>query len=123
MDASDVENAIEKRSLGSSGTSLVCIENTHNRAGGTCWSPEQTEAVGEVARRRNVRVHLDGARIFNAAVALNVEVRELVRPVDSLTFCLSKGLSAPVGALVVGDKEFIEKARRIRHMLGGALSD
>jgi threonine aldolase len=100
---------------------LVCIENTHNRAGGTCWTPEQTEAIGRVAKAHGLKLHLDGARIFNASVALNVDVRELVKHVDSLTFCLSKGLSAPVGSLVVGSNEFIQKARRVRQMLGGAL--
>ena len=121
LDPAGVEDAIQPKSRLAAETKLVCIENTHNRAGGTCWTPEQTEAIGLIAKAHGLKLHLDGARIFNASVALNVDVRELVKPVDSLTFCLSKGLSAPVGSLVVGSNEFIEKARRVRQMLGGAL--
>jgi threonine aldolase len=121
MDSKEVENRIAKKTTHSSGTKLICIENTHNSAGGTCWTPNQTAAIGQVAKASGLRLHLDGARIFNAAVALDVDVRELVGPVDSLSFCLSKGLSGPAGSLVIGDHAFIEKARRIRQMLGGAL--
>jgi len=102
-------------------TGLVCLENTHNRAGGTVITPAQTAAVAEVAHARGVPVHLDGARIFNAAVALGVDVRELTRPVDSVTFCLSKGLACPVGSVLCGSAEFIRTARRKRKLLGGGL--
>lgn len=102
-------------------TGLVCLENTHNRHGGTACSPEAIREVAEVARARGIPVHLDGARIFNAAVALGREVAEFARPVDSVMFCLSKGLAAPVGSLVCGSREFIGRARRFRKMLGGGM--
>ena len=102
-------------------TSLVCIENTHNRAGGTVWTPSQTKAVYDLAHGRGLKVHMDGARIFNAAIAQNIDVRELTQYVDSLMFCVSKGLSAPVGSLAVGNREFIDKARRYRKMVGGGM--
>ncbi|HEV8440027.1 MAG TPA: GntG family PLP-dependent aldolase [Methylomirabilota bacterium] len=102
-------------------TGLVCLENTHNRHGGTCCSPEEVAAVAAVARGAGVPVHLDGARIFNAAVALNRPAAEFARHVDSLTFCLSKGLGAPVGSLVCGSRDFVARARRVRKMLGGGM--
>ncbi len=101
--------------------SLLCIENTHNRAGGTIWSPEQVKAVAEVAHERGLMVHMDGARVFNAAIAQNCDVSELVAPVDSVMFCLSKGLGAPVGSILAGSKEFIRQARKCRKMLGGGM--
>jgi threonine aldolase len=102
-------------------TALICIENTHNRCGGTVLSVEQVRAIAELAHARGVAVHMDGARIFNAAIALNVPVSELARPVDSVMFCLSKGLSAPVGSMLVGSKEFIRQAHRTRKLLGGGM--
>jgi len=102
-------------------TGLVCLENTHNRHGGTCCTPEQIAAVAAVAHAAGVPVHVDGARLFNAAVALRRDVREFTRPVDSVTFCLSKGLAAPVGSVVCGSAAFIERARRIRKMVGGGM--
>jgi threonine aldolase len=102
-------------------TRLLCLENTHNQAGGTVMTPVQTAEIASVAREYGLKIHLDGARIFNAAVALGVDVRELTQPVDSVMFCFSKGLSAPVGSALVGGKEFVDKARRIRRMLGGGM--
>ena len=102
-------------------TGLVCLENTHNRHGGTCCAPEEIEAVAAVAHAAGVPVHLDGARIFNAAVALGRPVGDFTRHVDSVTFCLSKGLAAPVGSLVCGSRELILRARRVRKMLGGGM--
>jgi threonine aldolase len=102
-------------------TGLVCLENTHNRHGGTCSSPEEIAAVAAVAHGAGVAVHIDGARLFNAAVALKRDVREFTDPVDSATFCLSKGLSAPVGSVVCGSRAFIERARRVRKMVGGGM--
>lgn len=102
-------------------TAVVCIENTHNRCGGTVLSVQQIEAIADMAHARGVTVHMDGARIFNAAIALGIPVSELARPVDSLMFCLSKGLSAPVGSLLVGSKDFIHRAHRIRKLLGGGM--
>ena len=102
-------------------STLLCLENTHNRKGGTCLSPGQTEALCAVAHQAGLKVHLDGARIFNAAVAQRVDVRELTGPVDSVMFCLSKGLSAPVGSVLAGPADFIERARRMRKMVGGGM--
>jgi threonine aldolase len=116
-----VQRAIREPDIHEPHTGLLCIENTHNRKGGICLSPAQTAAVCEVAHDAGFPVHLDGARVFNAAVALQVDVRELTGPVDSVMFCLSKGLSAPVGSLLVGPAPFIEHARRKRKMLGGGM--
>ncbi len=102
-------------------TGLVCLENTHNRHGGTCCTPEQIAAVAAVAHAAGVPVHVDGARLFNAAVALKRDVREFTQPVDSVTFCLSKGLAAPVGSVVCGSAAFIERARRVRKVVGGGV--
>jgi len=102
-------------------TGLVCLENTHNRHGGTCCTPEQIAAVAAVAHAAAVPVHVDGARLFNAAVALKRDAREFTQPVDSVTFCLSKGLAAPVGSVVCGSAAFIERARRVRKMVGGGM--
>ncbi len=102
-------------------TALICIENTHNRCGGTVLTIAQIEAVTSLAHAHTIAVHMDGARLFNAAVALGTPVSELARSVDSLMFCLSKGLSAPVGSLLIGSKEFIRRARRIRKLLGGGM--
>ncbi|QBD77893.1 low-specificity L-threonine aldolase [Ktedonosporobacter rubrisoli] len=100
---------------------LVCIENTHNRCGGAVLNQSQIETIANLAHAQGVAVHIDGARIFNAAIALGVPVHELARPVDSLMFCLSKGLSAPVGSMLVGNKEFIRQATRVRKLLGGGM--
>jgi len=97
------------------------LGKTHNLAGGTCLTPSQTRKLCEVAAKHGLIVHLDGARIFNAAVALGVDVKDLVAPVDSVMFCLSKGLSAPIGSLVVSSSSFIERAHRMRKMLGGGV--
>lgn len=102
-------------------TAVVCIENTHNRCGGTVLNVEQIEAITTLAHARHNTVHMDGARIFNASVALNTPVSTLARTVDSLMFCLSKGLSAPVGSILVGSKEFIRRAHRVRKLLGGGM--
>jgi threonine aldolase len=99
----------------------VCLENTHNRCGGVALTLEQTEAVADVAHKHGLSVHLDGARLFNAAVALGVDARTLAEPCDSVNICLSKGLCAPVGSLLVGSAEFIARARRYRKMVGGGM--
>jgi len=100
---------------------LLAIENTHNRAGGTCWTPAQVAEAAQAAHELGMKVHIDGARIFNASVALGVPVSEYMRHVDSIQFCLSKGLSCPVGSMVVGSKEFIATARKKRKMVGGGM--
>lgn len=102
-------------------TRLLCIENTHNQASGQPLTVEQTEAMADAAREGGMSVHIDGARIFNAAVSLGVDVAELSAAADSVTFCLSKGLACPVGSIVVGSEEFIDQARRYRKMLGAGM--
>jgi threonine aldolase len=102
-------------------TRLLCLENTHNMCNGTPLTAEYTAQVASLAHGRGLQVHLDGARIFNAAAALGVDARELVREVDSVMFCLSKGLCAPVGSLLCGDADFIAAARRSRKIVGGGM--
>ncbi|HVL39454.1 MAG TPA: threonine aldolase family protein, partial [Fimbriimonadaceae bacterium] len=121
MDPSAVESRILKRSEHTPATTLLCLENTHNRAGGTIIPIGCLAAYREVADRHGIRIHLDGARVFNAAVALNTPVHEITRYVDTVNFCLSKGLRAPVGSLLCGPKDFIEKARYWRKRLGGGM--
>ncbi|MDX9800529.1 MAG: GntG family PLP-dependent aldolase [Spirochaetia bacterium] len=99
--------------------SLLCVENTHNFSGGTCLTVDELREINKTARSFKVPVHMDGARIFNASVALGVEVKEICTHVDSLMFCISKGLGAPVGSLLCGSREFIKKARVKRKLLGG----
>jgi len=102
-------------------TRLVCMENTQNICGGVPLTAEYTRQVGDLVHRHDIFLHIDGARIFNAAAAENIAVRELVQPADSVMFCLSKGLAAPVGSMLVGTQKFIGRARHIRKMLGGGM--
>lgn len=117
----DVEDAIRPKNIHMPLTRLVCIENTHNRAGGTVWKPEQIKAVSDVVEDKGLNLYMDGARIFNSAVAQNIDVKKMTRYVDSVMFCLSKGLACPVGSVICGTEEFIEKARKYRKMLGGGM--
>jgi threonine aldolase len=121
LDPLDIEAAIRPKGLHSARTTLVCIENTHNRAGGTIVTPSQIKAISAIAKKHRLRLYMDGARIFNAAVALKVDVQQFTRHVDNLMFCLSKGLSCPIGSLVVGTEEHIQKAQRTRKILGGGM--
>ncbi|UCH37136.1 MAG: threonine aldolase family protein, partial [Candidatus Bathyarchaeota archaeon] len=114
LDPHDVENAIREQNIHYPESTLVVIENTHNMAGGTCWNSTQIRAIHEIAARHGLKIHMDGARVFNAAIALNVDVKELTKHVDSVMFCLSKGLSAPIGSMVAGTTDFIAKARKHR---------
>ena len=102
-------------------TRVICLENSHNYCSGSALSPDYMKRTGQLARDHNLKIHLDGARIFNAADALSVPVRVLAEDADSVMFCLSKGLSAPVGSLICGTEEFISKARKNRKMLGGGM--
>ena len=102
-------------------TSLLCLENTHNAAGGICLSAGQTKSLANTARSLGLRVHVDGARIFNSAVAQGVSVRALTAEVDSVTVCLTKGLGCPAGALILGDADYVEDARRWRQAVGGGM--
>ncbi len=116
----DIDAAISKRPGGPK-TSLLCMENTHLGSGGTPITPQQFKASYDVAKSYGLGVHVDGARIFNAATALNIDVKEIAKYTDSIQACLSKGLAAPVGSVVVGSEEFIEKAKRNRRLLGGSM--
>ena len=116
-----VEQTIRGQNVHFPQTTLLCLENTHNRCGGAVLTPEYTSAIAQLAHQHGLRVHLDGARIFNAAVALDVPASELAESVDSVGFCLSKGLSAPVGSLYCATRESVEKARKWRKMLGGGM--
>jgi threonine aldolase len=117
----DIRAAIQTPDVHHAITRLVCLENTQNFCGGVPLSAEYTRAVGKIAREHHLALHIDGARIFNAAAALNVSVKDLVKPADSVMFCLSKGLVAPVGSILVGTKKFINRARHLRKMLGGGM--
>jgi len=121
LNPQDIREALRGENLHYPKTTLICLENTHNRAGGTIIPLKVTEEICQLAHQRDIAVHLDGARIFNAAIALNIEPALLTKNVDSIMFCLSKGLSAPVGSILAGSKEFIKKARKNRKMLGGGM--
>jgi threonine aldolase len=116
-----IEAVIRPKIYYDSQTALVCLENTHNVAGGTIYPTAQVAEICDRAHEAGLKVHLDGARIFNAAVALVEKVAEMTRKVDSVMFCLSKGLGAPVGSMIAGSKSFIEKGRIYRKMLGGGM--
>lgn len=122
LDLGDIEAAMRDPSNEHHPRSrLICLENTHNRCSGAVLTPEYMAQVRALADRHGLAIHLDGARLFNAAVALGVELAVLSRDADSVSFCLSKGLSAPVGSLVCGSAEFVRLARRQRKMLGGGM--
>ncbi len=121
MDPDEVERNIKKPSVHLPRTSLICIENTHNNWGGAVVPLENMRAIRKIADRHGIRVHLDGARIFNASVASGVQVKEYTEKADSVMFCLSKGLSAPIGSILAGPKDFIDFSRRVRKALGGAM--
>jgi len=117
----DIDRTIRGKDIHYPETTLLCLENTHNRCGGTVLTIDYTDEVCNLAHTRGLKVHLDGARIFNAAIALGVPAHALARSCDSVALCLSKGLSAPVGSLLCGSKDFIERARKFRKMLGGGM--
>lgn len=121
MKPDDIRAAVRSDNIHLPRTSLLCVENTHNAAGGIPLTVEQMRSNWDVAKEHGLGVHLDGARIFNAAIALGVDVTELSKYADTIQFCLSKGLSAPVGSLVVGTEELIKRARKYRKMLGGGM--
>ena len=117
----DIRASIQTEDVHHTITRLICIENTQNVCGGIPLTAEYTAQVGQLAKENNLLFHIDGARIFNAAAALNVNVKELTGPADSVMFCLSKGLVAPVGSMLVGTRKFIARARHLRKMLGGGM--
>ncbi|HXN21241.1 MAG TPA: GntG family PLP-dependent aldolase [Candidatus Dormibacteraeota bacterium] len=116
-----IEPLIRPKIYYDSQTALVCLENTHNMAGGTVYPTDIAEEVCDQAHQAGLRVHLDGARIFNAAVALKQSVAQITKKFDSVMFCLSKGLGAPVGSMILGSQEFIEKGRIYRKLFGGGM--
>lgn len=117
----ELEEAIRPENIHFPKTALIALENTHNRAGGTAISKKYIDEVADIAEKYGIPLYLDGARIFNACIALNIEPAKMVERVDALMFCLSKGLSAPIGSVIVGRKDFIEKARKMRKRLGGGM--
>jgi threonine aldolase len=117
----EIRAAIQSEDVHHTITRLICIENTQNICGGVPLTVEYTQQVAKLAKENNLLFHIDGARIFNAAAALNVDVKKLTAPADSVMFCLSKGLAAPVGSMLVGSKKFIARARHLRKMLGGGM--
>jgi threonine aldolase len=117
----DVEAALRPADHHFAPTRLVCVENTHNRGGGKIWSLEQTKHVTATARKHGLQLHLDGARLWNAAVASGIPERDYAAHFDSISVCFSKGLGAPVGSALVGSKDFIARARRFRKMFGGGM--
>lgn len=116
-----IERAIRPQDIHQPITRMVCVENTHNMHGGTITPPQRMNEICDLAHQYGLKVHLDGARVFNASVALGIDVKKLTRPADSVMACLSKGLCAPVGSIVAGNEGFIGSARRYRKMLGGGM--
>ncbi|MCD8508825.1 MAG: low-specificity L-threonine aldolase [Bacillus sp. (in: Bacteria)] len=121
MDMEELEGSIRGEDIHFPETGLIWLENTHNRSGGSVLPLSYMREVYELAKQHGIPLHIDGARIFNAAVASNASVKEFAACADSIQFCLSKGLGAPVGSMLVGDKAFIDAARKKRKMLGGRL--
>jgi len=121
LDPDDLRRAIRPPNIHHPQDRLICLESTHNRGGGSIYPLETLRAIRSLALERGLAVHLDGARLFNACVGSGDDVREVAAQADSVTFCLSKGLAAPVGSVVVGTAAFIERARRARKMLGGGM--
>ncbi len=115
-----VENAISPKDQHYAPTKMIAIENTHNSCGGTVLTPQDVRSISDIAKAHKIPLHVDGARIFNASVYLETPVSELVKDADMVTFCLSKGLGCPIGAMLCGTREAIEEARRWRKALGGA---
>lgn len=121
INISDIQNAIRVEDVHFPTTKLIALENTHNRCGGVVLKPDYIKQVVKIAHENNLLVHMDGARIFNAAIKLGLPAKILLEGVDSVTFCLSKGLGAPVGSVLCGSRDFVAKARRIRKQLGGGM--
>ena len=121
LDLKTIEQKIRTSDIHYPPTRLITLENTHNYCMGSPISPEYMRQVGNLAQKYNLKIHIDGARIFNAAIALKLDVKDLLCEADSVMFCLSKGLSAPVGSIVCGSKNFIHKTRKWRKMVGGGM--
>jgi threonine aldolase len=117
----ELEAALRPKNIHFPDPALICVENTHNRYGGTIVTPTQLRIISDIAKKHSLKVYMDGARIFNASIALNVDLKEFTKHVDNLMFSLSKGLSCPVGSIIVGAQDFIDKARKTRKLLGGGM--
>jgi threonine aldolase len=121
LDEQELTDALRGPDIHNPRTALLCLENTHNRGGGRAIGPARMKTLIAIVREIGAAVHLDGARLFNAAVALDVDPKELTAEVDSVTVCFSKGLGAPVGSAIAGSREFVERCRRNRQMVGGGM--
>jgi len=121
INVDQIKQSLRPKDLHFPPTTLLCLENSHNRGGGTVYPVQLIDEICRFAHEGGLKVHVDGARIFNAAVSLKVDVKELVKNADSVMFCLSKGLSAPVGSMLAGSSNFIKRARKNRKMLGGGM--
>ncbi|MFQ5914175.1 MAG: low-specificity L-threonine aldolase [Nitrospinota bacterium] len=121
LSAEQVEAAIQPATLPRPRTGLISVENTHNRGGGAVYPLETLRPIHDLAQRKGISVHMDGARIFNASVASDVPVSEFARHATTLSFCLSKGLGAPLGSLIAGPRDLIDEARRYRQIFGGGM--
>lgn len=121
LKASDIAPYIRPDDIHQPPTRLICLENTHNRGGGTCYSLAGLDEIKQLADAHHIPIHMDGARVMNAAVATGCTLKDIAQYTDSISICLSKGLCAPVGAIIVGDQEFITKARRMRKRFGGGM--
>jgi len=121
LEPKQIENAIRQPNVHIPQTRLLVLENTHNRGSGAIYPLDKIKEISKIARKHEVLMHLDGARLFNACVATGVEPKDYARYFDSVMFCFSKGLGAPIGSILVGEKSFIEKAHRYRKMLGGGM--
>jgi threonine aldolase len=121
INVDQIKQSLRPKDLHFPPTTLLCLENSHNRGGGTVYPVQLIDEICQFAHEGGLKVHIDGARIFNAAVSLKVDVKELVKNADSVMFCLSKGLSAPVGSMLAGSSNFIKRARKNRKMLGGGM--
>ena len=121
IDLNDIKNSIRQDNIHFPVTSLISLENTHNKCHGYPIEKSYIDQVADIAKESKVKLHIDGARIFNAVVELNIDLSDLVENVDSLTFCLSKGLACPIGSVICGSEKFIASARRIRKALGGGM--
>ncbi|MCK4666644.1 low-specificity L-threonine aldolase [Candidatus Dependentiae bacterium] len=115
----EISNSIREDDIHLPRTSLICLENTHNNSGGVIIPIDYIKSVSELAKSKKIKTHLDGARIFNASIASGISVSDYAENFDSMMFCLSKGLASPIGSILVGDEEFIKKARRVRKVFGG----
>lgn len=121
LKAADIAACIRPDDIHQPPTRLICLENTHNRGGGTCYSLEGLAEIKKLADAHNIAVHMDGARVMNAVVATECSLKDIAQYTDSISICLSKGLCAPVGAVIVGERDFITKARRMRKRFGGGM--